>query len=136
MRSECRCKRAAYPRAYIHRLTAELDDHYADLEREECATGRDRAAAGIEAERRLGRQDAIAAAVLTKPELKSWCYRWPWIVSLLKPVVLALLLPGMPILACVDRGAAIARWSVSISLATAVTGGLLLVMAQSLLATT
>ena len=118
--------------AYISRLLAELDDHYADLEREERATGREPVVAAVEALRRLGQQDAIAAEVLAKPELRSWPERWPWIVSLLRPVLL--LLPALPVLACAGRGPAIARWSVSISLAALLTGGLLLVMARSMLA--
>ena len=120
--------------AYISRLLAELDDHYADLEREERATGRESAVAAVEALRRLGQQDAIAAEVLAKPELRSWPERWPWIVSLLRPVLLLLLLPALPVLACAGRGPAIARWSVSISLAALLTGGLLLAMARSMLA--
>ncbi len=120
--------------AYINRLLAELGDHYADLEREERAAGREPALATLEALRRLGQQDMIAAEVLAKPELRSWSDRWPWIVSLLRPVLLLLLLPTAPVLACAGRGPAIARWSVSISLGALLTGGLLLAMAQSLLA--
>ena len=120
--------------AYISRLLAELDDHYADLEREERATGREPAVASVEALRRRGQQDAIAAEVLVKPELRSWPERWPWFVSLLRPVLLLLLLPALPVLACAGRGPAIARWSVSISLAALLTGGLLLAMARSMLA--
>ena len=121
--------------AYIGRLLAELDDHYADLERDELAYGREPAAAAVAALRRLGPQDTIAAEVLAKPELRSWPYRWPWLVSLLRPVMVLLLLPSLPILACADRGPAIARWGVSIGLGALLTGGLLLAMEQTILAT-
>jgi len=121
--------------AYINRLMAELDDHYADLEREARASGSERPAAAVEALRRLGQQDAIAAAVLAKPELRSWSHRWPWLAGLMSHVLLLLLLPVTPIVACAQRGPAILRWSVSISLGTAMTGGFLLVMAQSIFAT-
>jgi len=114
---------------------AELDDHYADLELEERASGSERPAAAVEALRRLGRQDAIAAAVLAKPELRSWTHRWPWLAGLMSHVLLLLLLPVAPVVACAQRGPAIVRWSVSISLGTAITGGFLLLMAQSILAT-
>lgn len=117
---------------YISRLLAELDDHYADLEHDERASGREPAAAAVAALRRLGRQDTIASEVLAKPELRSWPYRWPWLVSLLRPVMVLLLLPSMPILACADRGSAIGRWSVSIGLGALLTGGLLLAMAQTI----
>jgi hypothetical protein len=43
---------------YINRLMAELDDHYADFEREERTSGSERPAAAVEALRRLGQQDA------------------------------------------------------------------------------
>ncbi len=121
--------------AYISRLLAELDDHYADLEQDERASGREPAAAAAAALRRLGPPETIAAEVLAKPELRSWPYRWPWLVSLLRPIMVLLLLPSLPILACADRGPAIARWSVSISLGAVLTGGLLLAMAQTILAT-
>ncbi|MFP6827570.1 MAG: hypothetical protein VCC36_00710 [Gammaproteobacteria bacterium] len=39
---------------YINGLMAELDDHYADLEREERTSGSERPAAAVEALRRLG----------------------------------------------------------------------------------
>ena len=118
--------------AYIARLVAELNDHYADLEHEERAIGREPAVAAVEALRRLGQPDTIAAEVLAKPELRSWPYRWPWIGRLLRPVLLLLLLPAVPVLACAGRGPAIARWSVSIGLGAVLTGGLLLAMAQSM----
>ena len=120
---------------YINRLVAELDDHFADLEREERASGSEKSAAAVEALRRLGQQDSIAAAVLAKPELRSWSHRWPWLAGLVSHVLLLLLLPVVPVVACTQCGPAIVRWSVSISLGTALTGGLLLVMAQSILAT-
>ena len=72
--------------------------------------------------RRLGQQDTIVAEVLAKPELRPWPYRWPWIVRLLRPVLLLLLLPAVPVLACAGRGSAIARWSVSIGLGAVLTG--------------
>jgi hypothetical protein len=53
-------------------------------------------------------------------------------VRVLRPVLLLLLLPAVPVLACAGRGPAIARWSVSIGLGAVLTGGLLLAMAQSM----
>ncbi len=119
--------------AYIRRLMSELEDHCEDLEREALAAGRNSAHAEAVAMRRLGRNEVIATAVLTRPELGSWCQRWPWLVTLIKPLIVVLLMPAMPILACVDRAPAIARWSASISLASAITGAMLLVMAQTLI---
>ena len=119
--------------AYICRLMNELEDHFEDLEKEELASGSSSEHAESAAIRRLGRAEAISAAVLSKPELQPWCQRWPWLVKLMKPFVVVLLVPAMPILACMDRAPAIARWGASISLASAITCALLLVMAQSLI---
>ncbi|HEY5624002.1 MAG TPA: hypothetical protein VIV14_09585 [Gammaproteobacteria bacterium] len=121
------------PGVYISRLMNELEDHFEDLEDEARAAGRDSTVAYREALHRLGAPAAITAAVMDRPELQSWWQRWPWLVSLIKPVVLLLLVPAIPVLACVDRAPAIARWSASISLASVVTLLLLLSMAQSLL---
>ena len=85
---------------YINRLMAELDDHYADFEREERTSGSERPAAAVEALRRLGQQDGIAAAVLAKPELRSWSHRWPRLAGLMSHALLLLLLPVVPVVAC------------------------------------
>ncbi len=119
--------------AYSNRPMLELDDHYADLQREAKDAGRGIDAATNEALGRLGKQEAIASAVLSRPELRSWPYRWPWAVTLLKPIVMLLLLPSMPVYACVNRGPTIARWSLSISLGTVFTCALLFVLARSIL---
>jgi hypothetical protein len=119
-------------RRYVGRLMSELEDHYADLEEEERERGRQPGCAALFACKRLGDQDAIRAAVISRPELQSWPNRWPWIVSVLRPVVLILLLPSVPVLACAERGPAIARWSASISLATLLTVTLLFAMARAI----
>jgi len=120
------------PRRYIGRLMSELKDHYADLEQEELTVGGEPAVAARRACRRLGDQEAIAAEVFNRDELRSWSSRWPWIVNLLRPVMLILLLPSVPMLVCADRGPAIVRWSASIGLAALLTGGLLFAMARSI----
>ena len=99
------------------------------------SSGSERPAAAVEALRRLGQQDGIAAAVLAKPELRSWSHRWLRLAGLMSHALLLLLLPVVPVVACAQRGPAIVRWSVSISLGTAITGGFLLAMAQPIFAT-
>lgn len=123
---------SAVPRRYVRRLMSELEDHYADLEREERDNGRRPGRAASFARQRLGNDESIAAAVATRPELQSWPNRWSWIVSLLRPVMLILLLPSVPVLACAERGPAIARWSASISIAALLTVGLLFAMARAI----
>jgi hypothetical protein len=121
------------PVAYINRLTEELNDHYADLEHEAVAAGREVEIAGAEALRRLGGDESIAAAVLTKPELRSWSCNNSWVLGLIRPLLMLLLLPVLPIYACLDQGPAIARWGVSISVGTLLTGGLLFALARTIL---
>ena len=123
------------PVAYINRLMEELDDHYADLECEAVAAGREIEAAGTEALRRLGGEQSITAAVLVKPELRSWSSNHSWVFGLIRPLLMLLLLPIVPVYACMDRGPAIARWGVSISVGTLLTGGLLFALARTVFLT-
>ena len=62
---------------YVERTLRELADHYEDLERAALAAGCSREEAAQRARAQLGRPDLIAAAILARPELKSWTRRWP-----------------------------------------------------------
>ena len=121
------------PVTYINRLLEELDDHYVDLEREAVAAGKEVGTAGIEALLRLGGEQSITAAVVTKPELRRWSGNNPWVFGLIRSVLMLLLLPILPVYACMDRGPAIARWGVSISVGTLLTGGFLFALARTVL---
>ena len=61
---------------YVERTLRELADHCDDLERASLAAGCSREEAAQRARAQLGKPDLIAAAILARPELKSWTRRW------------------------------------------------------------
>jgi len=73
---------------HVHRYARELRDHFDDLVREEKAGGATRELAETRALSRLGNDDDLAAAMLSRPELRSLTARYPWAVFGLGPIVL------------------------------------------------
>ena len=73
---------------HVRRYTRELFDHFDDLVREETAGGAARELAETRALARLGDDDTLAEAMLSRPELRSLTARYPWAVFGLGPVVL------------------------------------------------
>ncbi len=76
---------------HVHRYVRELGDHFDDLVQEEMAGGASRALAETRALSRLGNDDALAEAMLSRPELRSLTARFPWAVFGLGPVVVLVL---------------------------------------------
>lgn len=83
-----RLLRAGIAPRHVRRYTRELSDHFDDLVREEIQDGASRALAETKALSRLGSEDTLAAAMLEKPELRSFMARFPWAVFGVGPVVL------------------------------------------------
>ena len=75
---------------HVRRTIAELRDHHTDLFAESFARGCSLEEAGREASIRLGDENALAAAVIARPELRSWAHRWPWVAYCLTPTALFL----------------------------------------------
>jgi hypothetical protein len=73
---------------HVHRYVRELDDHFDDLMQEEMAGGASRALAETKALSRLGHDDHLAEAMLSRPELRSLTARYPWAVFGLGPIML------------------------------------------------
>src|SRR6202000_3182846 len=73
---------------HVRRYRRELSDHFDDLVREEIAGGAGRGVAQTWALSRLGHDEDLAAAMLSRPELRSLTSRYPWAVFGLGPVVL------------------------------------------------
>src|ERR1700753_2895211 len=73
---------------HVRRYVRELSDHFDDLMREEIANGAGRQLAETCALSRLGNDDALAEAMLSRPELRSLTSRFPWAVFGLGPIVL------------------------------------------------
>jgi hypothetical protein len=73
---------------HVRRYARELSDHFDDLVREERAAGASRELAETRALSRLGNDDALADAMLSRPELRSLTARYPWAVFGIGPIVL------------------------------------------------
>lgn len=116
---------------YIERTIAELRDHYADIEQSEIGRGASPRAAAAAAAAAIGDERTIAAAVLSRPELRQWTQRWPRAARLLHSTALVAAMPVVPVIYCAYRRDVIVRWGASIGLASLLTLGLLL--AQSLM---
>ena len=83
-----RLLRAGIAPRHVRRTVRELSDHFDDLVREELAGGAGRELAETRALSRLGTDDALAEAMLSRPELRSLTARYPWAVFGLGPVVM------------------------------------------------
>jgi hypothetical protein len=73
---------------HVRRYVRELSDHFDDLVREEVTGGVGRELAETRAMSRLGHDDDLADAMLSRPELRSFMSRFPWAVFGLGPVVM------------------------------------------------
>ena len=73
---------------HVRRYVRELSDHFDDLVQEELAGGASRELAETRALSRLGHDDDLADAMLSRPELRSFMARFPWAVFGLGPVVM------------------------------------------------
>lgn len=73
---------------HVRRTVRELSDHFDDLVREEREAGATRELAETRALSRLGHEDDLANAMLSRPELRSLTARFPWAVFGLGPVAL------------------------------------------------
>jgi hypothetical protein len=113
---------------FVERAILELQDHYEDIEADALNSGLSASAASALARSSLGSEAVIVAAALSHSELLTWVHRWPRCARSLRAAALCLILPAVPIVYCAQRGASIARWSASVSLAMVATGALLLSM--------
>jgi hypothetical protein len=73
---------------HVRRYVRELRDHFDDLMREEKAGGAARELAETRALSRLGNDEDLAQAMLSKPELRSLTARFPWAVFGIGPIVM------------------------------------------------
>ena len=106
----------------------ELAEHREDLEAAARESGMNELEAAEWAERTLGTEEDIVAAVVARAELLDWSKRWPRAALALHSLAAIGSLPLAPVAFCVDRGALIARWALSTALAVVFTGALLLSM--------
>lgn len=113
---------------YAERLVEELSEHRRDLEAERLAAGDLRSVAAERAMRRLGRDAAIVAQVMARPELYG---RWSRIRAWLRPLQ-PFGTAGTHWSGGAVAAPAIARWTASVSLGSLLTVATLFVLAQSI----
>jgi hypothetical protein len=111
---------------YVGRTICELQEHHADLVDEGLARGLPRMHAEREAREAIGAEHAIAAAVLSYPELRRWSARHPLIAACGRTLATAAVMPAVPVVYCLYRSSIIARWSAAACLAALFTSSLLL----------
>lgn len=80
---------------HVNRTLKELRHHFADLEQKALSEGLSQTDAAAQAVKQLGDPELIIEEALARPELRSWAYRWPWVIYGMFPVVaLALVVVG------------------------------------------
>ena len=110
----------------IERMLDELRDHYTDLLIEARELGLGSEAAVAYARAHLGNDAELGDAVACQQILLTWSARHPLAAACGRSLAYAAAIPAVPVIYCVHRGPGIARWGASISLATLMTGSLLL----------
>ena len=99
---------------YIDRTLRQLEEHYADLEQDALAAGLSRDEAARAAHTALGTERAIAEAVLARPELREWSLRYPRVASCVRSATTIGLIPGMPLMFCIEHRPELARWAAAL----------------------
>jgi hypothetical protein len=110
---------------YVDRTIVELGEHYADLESAALAAGQTPADAARSAAAALGNQRELVTAILARSELLSFSTRWPRVAHCLQSVAAIGVLPGLPLLYCIEHRPELARWSAAIGVAMALMGSVL-----------
>lgn len=108
----------------VERTIAELGDHFDDLVAAERAAGATPRRAEQEALAALGDLRLLTGAIRSRPELKSWAWRWPRVACAIYPVACLAVLPAVPFIAGARNAAEVARWFGGIVLSAALTAGL------------
>jgi len=110
---------------YVERTILELTEHYCDLESAALAAGLGADEAARIAHDTLGNERAIAAAILTHPELLTFRTRHPRVAQCLQSAVTIGTLPGLPLLFCIEHRPELARWGAAVGLAATLMGSVL-----------
>jgi len=101
---------------YVERTILELGEHFEDLESDALSAGMSQEDAARTALEVLGSSEAIAAAVMARPELLSWSRRWPTLALCVRSAATIGAMPAIPVLYCV-RSEEFARWGSSVGAA-------------------
>jgi hypothetical protein len=120
---------------HARRIAEELAEHWRDLCYEAGLCGLTGDEALRYADEHVGDEPDITAAVLARRDLKCWTYRYPNLARIALPLAWFSLLPLVPIAAGVYHAPLIARWGACFMLSGFFTGGLMLVLYLTILAT-
>jgi uncharacterized membrane protein len=112
----------------VRRTVGELSDHYEDLVDCALADGVESDAAEQRALAELGDWHDLAAAVRSRPELRSWAHRFPYLALIVYPLTCLAVLPAMPVMVGVANAAHLVRWAACIVLSAVVTSAIFLFM--------
>jgi hypothetical protein len=107
---------------YVARTILELEEHYADLERDALDFGLCASDAARAARTAIGDEHALAAVILARPELLEWRTRWPRVAVWVRSAAAIGVLPGLPLLFCIEHRPEIARWGAALGVAAALVG--------------
>jgi hypothetical protein len=110
---------------YIERTLLELEEHLADLEQDALAAGASREEAAHAARAAIGKERVIAAAILARPELLDWSVRHPRAAAYLRSATTIGLIPGMPVMFCLEHRPELARWAAAVAAAATFIGAIL-----------
>ena len=110
---------------YVERTILELAEHCADLESAALASGLCADEAARVALATLGNERAIAAAILTRPELLTFSTRYPRVAYYLHSAATIGALPGLPLMFCIEHRPELARWFAAIGVAVTLMGSVL-----------
>jgi len=110
---------------YIARTLLELEEHCTDLEQDALAAGLSPEEAERVARAALGSERQIAAAVLARPELREWSVRYPKFANCVRSAATIGLIPGMPVMFCIEHRPELTRWAAAIVAAATFIGALL-----------
>ena len=112
----------------VRRTIAELNDHYDDLYDHAIAAGSDAQTAQQLARRELGDLNAVVAAMQSRPELRSWAYRYPRLALVVYPLTCLVALPAIPVMMGITHSEQLGRWTASLLLSGLVTAAMFLAL--------
>jgi hypothetical protein len=110
---------------YIARTLLELEEHYTDLVQDALAAGLSCEEAERAARTALGTERSIAAAILARPELLDWSVRYPRFASCVRSATTLGLIPGMPVMFCIEHRPELTRWAAAVAAAATLIGAIL-----------
>ena len=117
---------------HARRATLEISEHLEDLRAEAIANGLRPEVAAASAEQVIGDLGQIADAIASRPELRTWTFRYPRVARAFLPLAYLALLPTRPLFAGVARAPEIARWGVCMMLGAVITAVMFLAMQISI----